>query len=180
MQGWMYNSETGQMERKHPIYEGKEMKEVALSMPEMIETLRRETQKIKDANGGKLPDKYGKGSADSGRRLLGIEGTDAATGQGLLKYQDMILKMSNTYNSLDNSWNDNEIYIWNAVTGKYDKEPTLFYTYTAIDKDGTYGYLVLEGTDGKKSYFIDEEKINDHAPSKPNRPKGTGSPFRID
>jgi hypothetical protein len=181
---WQYHNGTLTRETViYPVPKTEKFEETDLplqSIPEMIEILRHETQKIKDANGGVLPEKYTELSSKHATRLLNYYYTGVG-GRHNFEYQGRYFRISlNPHGG--NTWWENFIYIWDKTTSKYSKEPTIFYTWIAINKDGNYGWLALEDAGDKiQIYFIDkpylniESYMNIHA-----KYKGLDNPFRID
>jgi hypothetical protein len=170
MEGHTYNSATGEIKQKVLPYEGKETAEPLLSMSQQLEILRQETQKIKDTNGGVLPDSYRYESAGRAYNLLGK--------LNRIDYEEMRFSIDypETFGAFSKWW-DSRIFVRNETTGKYDQEPTLFYTWTAIGDGGKYGYLVIEDVDGNmQAFFIDKEKLNDFEFNATRN----FTPFRID
>jgi len=157
----------GKWIRKTVIYKDKETDIPLYSVKEMVSIILLETQKVKSASGGKLPEQYTVLTGDHISNLLGQKGSNIHLYQGMAfeKYLPPDRMNAKGYN---------RIYVRNSNTGQYDIdtfEYTTFYAYISLDKnnnDGEYGYLVIQSIEENLVFFIDEQKLNEHSVKEPN------------
>ena len=141
----------GQWSRKKALKDGQETDIPLYSVPEAKQVLLLETQEIKDANNGVLPDEYWKDNTNAHTRKI-IRSGD--------------IEMTQTSVKIQGEW----FYIYFpfqgsagiSLRGKSDQLVT-FYVLAAVGKDKEYAYLVWEDADGGRSgLMIDEANFLDN------------------
>lgn len=145
-----------------------ELDEVMYSDKEKILLVLAATNAIKEANGGNIPDEYGKLGTDHMYSLI------PNYNNGTAKFKELVFKvfLGKNVNGLKGY---NRVYIKNTK-GEYDIDTyqyTTYYAYSSLNTNGNIALLAIHTLTGKHEYIIDEAQLSDHSIKVPN-------PFRID